>query len=549
MRSRQRDVGVLVALLAIVSCGEQPAPPAVPVPREATPSPPPPAPPPGEVRAEPHALTDADHEARGDRRIRELLQGCKDACPKAFQMQDADEIAIEHRLRSVDANPWADAAEWLKFSEAVARVRAREERMRTDPRFLEAQKKANWVRENPAFKGVELVRTFADPYVIFQEVKWSDERDTRRVVDAATGYVTEEPIDGTLNPAKRMQNAAWAAKGAMFAQRDAILLTELHRRFRELFAERFKLPEPATKGRLFTALVMWNKSSFDKLTTEAGLQAGADLRAFYSPAEQKIFTYIGDESLQERDELRSAGDWVQKESDQTMCWVGTHQLLHEYSAIHRGTPLANGDTQVADCRPLWFDIGLAEFMSAIEVDGGHVESLRDATWAHNRLLLRDVQTARSSRRLAELWTISDFLAPETGGELMSRGERLAPGEGGRTRAVFDCRVWAFCHFLWSYDEGKYRSRFLDYMGLVLAGTESSAKFATDIMKRPNADDWGPVEMEFEWYWREILLRKVGRDVTTKTWFTPSTDPPQGRADDDVDFVEAWDAKHKAAEKR
>lgn len=115
--------------------------------------------------------------------------------------------------------------------------------------------------------------------------------------------------------------------------------------------------------------------------------------------------------------------------------------------------------------------------------------------------------------------------------------------------AFQQRSWAFCHFLWNYDSGKYRERFLGLLGDALAGTASSAKFARD-MNRPDASDWGDVEMEFEWYWTELVNRRVGRDGATREPLTPSTDAPTGRAEDDPEFCAIWRADRKrSVEKR
>jgi hypothetical protein len=108
-------------------------------------------------------------------------------------------------------------------------------------------------------------------------------------------------------------------------------------------------------------------------------------------------------------------------------------------------------------------------------------------------------------------------------------------------AWFNDRAWAFCHFLWNYDRGLYREVFLQHLGTVLDGTDSTENFAKVLMKRPSASSWGDVEMQFEWYWRQLVQRKVGKDPTTHADFTPSTDAPEGRPDED--YVRAWKANH------
>jgi DNA-directed RNA polymerase subunit RPC12/RpoP len=487
--------------------------------------------------------------ARGDKQLRTMLQDCRDSCTKSFQMQDQDEKDLLARLKEIDERPWADAVEYRKYEDMIARIRAREARMAADPRVAEAEKKAGWVRENPIFKGVELTRIFADPYVIFQEVKKQDVRDTERKYNDKLGAMEEVPKDGTSNPSKVAQNEVWAKKGKLFAERDGIIFVELNRRFRELFAERYKLPElskAGEKGRILTGLVMWNRKSFDTLLAEAGMPVSGGIRAFYSPPQQKIFHYIGDESLQARDEIKCEGGYVQKLSDQVTFHEGTHQLQHEYSAIYRGTPLVDNDTKVDDRKAMWFEEGIAEFMGATEVEETKTEYLKDVTWRHNRILLERIKEARDSRDSTEKWTIKEFLKPNHNGELSTVGQKLS--DDGNMPSHFYCRVWGFVHFLWYYDNGKYRPKFYDYLELVMKGTQSSEKFAK-LMGRPNVNDWGPIEKEYEWYWQQLLRRKVGRSKVTGQWETPSTDAPTGKVEDDADFLEMWDENHKKDAKK
>lgn len=418
----------------------------------------------------------------------------------------------------------------------------RDEHPPADARTASPDTKRPAVLDTPGLRGEEMTWVSAEPYVVFQQLKRVDVRDTKRVPAAAGGSV-ETPVDGTVNPAKVAQNAEWMKKGELFARRESILLVELHRRFRELFAEPLKLPELSSTHRTLTALVLWNRAAFDKFCAESGQPVSPLVRAFYSPGQLRLVTYIGQESLTQSDETQCAGGRMQKESDRTLCWVATQQLLHEYGAIVRGAPLVDGAGKAPADRAHWFTTGFAEFMSAVEVDAAHVDALDGAVWSHGRALLEDIDTARRSRGLAEQWTIARLLKADTPAARSKLARSLSPGDAATMESAFPCRAWGFVHFLWNYDKGRYRDRVVEFLGLVLSGTESSENFATDIMKRPSADDWGAVEMEFEWYWMQMMNRRTGKDAQTGVWFTPSTDAPEGRAEDDAGFVEAWNADH------
>jgi hypothetical protein len=154
-----------------------------------------------------------------------------------------------------------------------------------------------------------------------------------------------------------------------------------------------------------------------------------------------------------------------------------------------------------------------------------------------------VAEGRNAREHCEKWTIAEFMKPNDNGQLVEIGERLVPGQGLAMASHFYSRAWTFVHFLWYYDNGKYRPKFYDYFEEVMKGTQSSEKFAK-IMGRPNASDWGAIEKEYEWYWMKVLERKVGRDRVTKQWYTPSTEAPTGKVEDDADFLEYWAENHK-----
>ncbi len=410
-----------------------------------------------------------------------------------------------------------------------------------DPRAALVEKRAAALRDDPAFKDVAWTRLFADPYVVFQEVKQIDVRDTTRKYDDKTGTWIETPVDGTTNPAKVMQNAMWAEKAAAFARRDAALLVEMHRRFRELFVDDMKLPTMNQSGRALTVLVFWNRASFDVAMKAAGEPKSPSTRAFYWGARQMVVTYIGDESLMELDELPTADGWVQKESDEALLHEATSQLLHEYAAIARGRPLADGKTDPIDEGPAWFQTGLAEFLSVVETQTGVRPDLSDAKWRHERVALHRVLEARRERELAQRWTLADVTSPQTADDV---GKIAASHHVNDDQPMWSLAVrsWAFCHFLWNYDGGKYRPKFVAFVREALEAPTTSARFA-EMTGRPSAAEWGPLEMEFEWYWDRLLERHPGRDPKTREVNRVPTDAPPGRVEDDPDWIGGWKAAH------
>ncbi len=394
-------------------------------------------------------------------------------------------------------------------------------------------------RENPAFHGVKFTTASAAPFVVLHEIQQADVRDTKRAYDATTGTMLEEPIDGTVNPAKVEQNRLWTRKGNLLAQRGAVLLTELHRRFREEFAEALRLPAPGPKDGAITFFVAWKRESFDRILADLGRPVPSSVRTVYLPVERETFTYVGEESFQAKDVVPCAGGFAQKTGDQTLLYGASDRLLAGYAALLRGSTF-DADAPDADTGPMWFRAGFGELMSAVEVEQSKMETLSGVTWRHERLRLDSVLEARRQRGLAERWTIEQLLKPNTAAEVIVFGQRIEPGSGGMT-SLFAVRSWALCHYLRHYDGGRYRPQFLEWLRVVMTGTPTANEFAR-IMGRPHAADWGPLEREFEWYWMHVLARKVGRSHVTGEWSEPSTEPPAGRVEEDPEFCELWEAR-------
>jgi hypothetical protein len=390
-----------------------------------------------------------------------------------------------------------------------------------------------------ALRDLTFARVTADGYDVRREVRRMDVRDTKRQYDPATGAVTEVPLEGTTNPGKKRQNEDWQARAEWLARRDAALLTETHRQFREMFAEPLRLaPLPADRLPL-SVEVLWDRASFDKEMMRAGTPVEPFVRAIRRPGTSGIVTYAGDESLQSLDELACAGGRVQKRSDQALAAVAAKQVLREYSAA-RGTRPADEDDDDPP-GPRWLSTGLAELLGGVETTRDDLPTLTPGSLVHGRIVLALVSQARHERDMGERWAIDQLLEPERdepGRRLLGKRLRFAPPV-----EAFSARAWAFCHFLWNYDGGRYRDRFITFVGRVLDGTGTSEVFATEIMDRPSLDEWGDVEMEFEWYWSKLLERKVGRDRKTRQWYEPSTEPPSGTVDDDKEFIEIWDEAH------
>ncbi len=450
------------------------------------------------------------NEVVGRKNLAAFLKACIEECPTAFSYAEEDENAIRTKYADVeDTEAWVERAEFREFEKLVTRVRAREETLKNDGRLVEVEKQKQWVLENDLFGGFEIIARNEDPYVIFQQYP-------------------KFGADMARYDAQRVSKAKHLAK------RDGVIFNELNNQFRELFGERFGLPTLQEKGRLLRVLIMWDRESFDAWHEKQETQMPGLIRAYYSPAERHIVHYVGKKALTEQDYVKAAHGRIQKQSDQVTFHEGTHQLMHEYASIYRGSPLPNDPDAKVDVparKSMWFSEGLAEFMGAVEIDESDTKDLGGKFYGQ-RLLLGRINFARRLRKQqTPTWSLPKLLLPNHNGELMQMGEEVIPGRADLAANLFYAQAWAFVHFSWNYDNGKYRTKFLDYMELVLKnehGPEALAK----VYELPSADDFGDVEKEFQWYWTRLLRTKIGKLPSNAGWFTPDTDAPEGRMEDE-----------------
>lgn len=412
----------------------------------------------------------------------------------------------------------------------------------TSSRVIDAKRVE--ILKDPAFRDVTFQSALVEPFVVFQEVNEQDVRDTIAEYDERDRAMKKRLVDGTTKPTSDEQHIRWAEKADSLAERSAVLLAELDRRFRELFAERFHLPTLEEKGRRPTVVSLWNERRYMRAFHAPPRPRGVrGLRGHYDARTHEVVTYLGDEFLMSKDELLCADGRVQKAGDQWLLTDGAEQLLGEYAAIHRGRPLVDDKAEDASPAPKWFVMGLSAWLGAFEVPLDRLEAPAGADVLHERIRLDCVAESRGDREMAEKWTLNQLMKPLYSADQTVIGEKLAPGGGGRMTSFFECRAWAFCHFLWNYDGGKYREQITDFLGCFLDGTASSHKFAHEIMKRPSISDWGDFEMEYEWYWTKLLERKVGQTKITHTWATPTTTPPEGTVENDEEFLAWWKDAH------
>jgi hypothetical protein len=367
------------------------------------------------------------------------------------------------------------------------------------------------VLADPA-SGVEWAQS--GPFDVMQEHPVEDVRDLQRVFDATRGVWKEVPRDGTVNPSRVAMNEGRVARAQALAARHARLAGEILRRFRETIAAPVGLPDVSAKP--IGVLAVWTDPAWRRWTNAS---AETDL----------VVWRFGADELRRDDELSCVGGRVQKESDAESARLLVRLLLRRA-------------TDASATPPPWLVEGVAELVAGVEIDGADADLLVAPSWTHERVRSKLVLAARFDRFSAQRWTLAHVVQMKEIGSAVD----AASGRSLESAAeLWLCRAWAFCHFLRHYDGGKYRDKLTTFLGEALKGPKTSDDFAR-AMGRPDAAHWGDVETEYEWYWDQLLARKVGRSRMTREPHAAPTDAPPGRVEDDEDWLAVWREEHARA---
>jgi hypothetical protein len=321
--------------------------------------------------------------------------------------------------------------------------------------------------------------------------------------------------------AERHKNSERAARAEKTAANVAVVQRHVLDRWNREIGSRLDLEASA---RPLHTVVLWDEGSLLDAHGRFGpFRVVVVPLALYAASERTAFALFDGYALRSSDEIPCAGGFVQKKALQSAAEVAAAALLHGAST---------GDAADVFPRrvPPWFMTGFCAWLGGVEVDAEHKDDLAQAQFRDERIRLDVVALAREQdlREPARLWTVAKLLAIRTDGDVPPAAEKLVPGRGGDMQRLFRARAWALVHFLRNYDDGRYRDRLVAFTGKALRGEATAASFAR-LMGRSDASSWGDVEREYEWYWSELLKRRVGWKTKGRTshWETV-TEAPLGR---------------------
>lgn len=175
-------------------------------------------------------------------------------------------------------------------------------------------------------------------------------------------------------------------------------------------------------------------------------------------------------------------------------YCAAHQLIHLYRKVL--TERQNKEILWTDNRLLsrcgWFDMGVAEFLA------GKLKVRSD--------LLRRWGETRKTRQTE--WRLADLLKIRTSGEMHNKAARKALGnvsEVFRLRRLYRAQAWAWVHFLYYSEGGKYRDKLLAYAEKEFHGVSGPEVFKK-VWGAGDDYDWSPIEDEWR-TWVESLSGK------------------------------------------
>lgn len=364
--------------------------------------------------------------------------------------------------------------------------------------------------------GPDLVVAEAPPFLVVQQVD------------------LERREDGSIDPEQRKLNAARWERTEELTLRHGRVLTEVQRRFREMFAEPCGLTQEPLPVRGQVMVMFWVRRDLDAWLDARGRDAPGFRSAGFLPDPGWSVGYVGGDALRGQDQHRCAGERVQKALDQDLAQRGSQSLLRAYRSVLTGLDATDDPPDTWRARP-WFEDGMGAFFAGVEYDAASCETLVHADWGHGRVLLEYVAIGKRHQRSGgRWWSLADLFAMDWGEDLVPRLRmRFPETDPLQMTTIFRVQSWAFVHFCWHARDGKYRGLLTDYVRKILHGHEITAE-ATDPLGIGDERARAAMEAEYLRYWEACLDRDVGPIVDATTgvtigWHRPDTTPPTGAA--------------------
>ena len=285
-------------------------------------------------------------------------------------------------------------------------------------------------------------------------------------------------------------------KARQIVDRNLNVLTALYRDFRNVFGKHFEMPEVKSFDQAsMRTLKLWtffSVKSFQEYQEKLRMPLPPGVAAYYRPANQWITLF----------ESPGGGGGGSDFNINKIFHEGTHQLVHLYTKVLIEKKIGDEilwDDPRTHSRLHWFQEGIAELFGSAKKVGDDWETMVPYIYR-----MREWWMTRSNK-LSE-WTFEELLSIKTSGELQNRASRKGLNQGGRLSSLFYAQAWSWVYFLWNFENGKYRDKFVEYAAKEFHGISGPEEFAKVWGAGPDYD-WTPVKNEWMKY-----TEKLGKEM-------------------------------------
>lgn len=273
------------------------------------------------------------------------------------------------------------------------------------------------------------------------------------------------------------------------AERHARMFDCLYGAFMERFGEALELTklesESYARDVVLRCFVFAHRGSYDGYAASVSGATPSKYGAFYNFEDQWMTVSAAATGVRAR-KVRG------QELDANLFFrEGTQQLFHHFTmrTIEERTAgvVSWGDRRLSS-RSIWFREGLATWFGSATPDGG--------SWKLFQSSETGLSVWRQVRRKGlDEWSLAGLLSVRHDSDLKVDGKT-------HMEALFHAQAWALVKFLWEFEDGKYRKRFLEYAKAELGGASGLPVFTkTFEMRTPEGT---PFELEYQKFCERLL---------------------------------------------
>jgi hypothetical protein len=348
--------------------------------------------------------------------------------PDDFEVEfPTDDWDLLQEFRRKD---WLTPEEVERATSAKNRFLAHQEKLGEDPHYRRVCEAMHTARRHPVLRKLECRTMEQRPFLLF----------------------LEKAIDGKKSDEVRK-----------VAERHARMFDCLYAAFMERFGEALDLEKLESgsfeRDVVLRCFVFANRRSFDDYAASVSGAKPSTSAAYYNFADRWMTVPTAATGVRGRT-VRG------QEMDANIFFrEGTQQIFHHFTrrALQEktGRVVSWGDRRLST-RSIWFREGLGAWFGAAKPEG---ESWK--LFQPNPVILSFWGQVR--RRNLDEWTLTALLSARNDSELKA-------AEKSYMESLFHAQAWALVRFLWEFEDGKYRKKFLEYAKAELRGESGLAVF-------------------------------------------------------------------------